>query len=29
MTHSVNALPFDIFGTVIDWRSSIARELTA
>ena len=24
--HEVNALLFDVFGTLVDWRSSIARE---
>ena len=24
---SVRALAFDVFGTVVDWRSSIIREL--
>ena len=27
--HAVKALFFDIFGTVVDWRSSVIRELTA
>ena len=26
MINSVKALTFDVFGTVVDWRSSIARE---
>ena len=26
--HTVKALLFDIFGTVVDWRTSIIRELT-
>src|SRR5262249_16875111 len=26
MTSSVRALFFDVFGTLLDWRSSIARE---
>jgi len=26
---SVKALTFDVFGTVVDWRSSIIKELTA
>ena len=25
--HSIKALTFDVFGTVVDWRSSIARDL--
>lgn len=29
MTENVKALLFDVFGTVVDWRSSIARELTS
>ena len=27
--HNVKALVFDVFGTVVDWRSSIAREAAA
>lgn len=27
--HDVKALTFDVFGTVVDWRTSIAREVTA
>jgi 2-haloacid dehalogenase len=26
MTHGIKALFFDVFGTLVDWRSSIARE---
>ena len=26
MTIAVKALFFDVFGTLVDWRSSIARE---
>ncbi|HJN40301.1 MAG TPA: haloacid dehalogenase type II, partial [Chloroflexota bacterium] len=30
MNHShVRALAFDVFGTVVDWRGSLIRELTA
>ncbi len=25
----VKALPFDVFGTVVDWRGGIAREIAA
>ena len=25
----VKALVFDVFGTVVDWRTSIARDLTS
>jgi 2-haloacid dehalogenase len=28
MTHSVKALIFDVFGTVVDWRSGVAREVS-
>ena len=26
---SVKALVFDVFGTVVDWRTSVAREVEA
>ena len=26
MLHSVEALAFDVFGTAVDWRSSVIRE---
>jgi 2-haloacid dehalogenase len=29
MTHAVKALFFDVFGTLVDWRTSIAREAEA
>ena len=29
MTVAVKALFFDVFGTLVDWRSSIAREAEA
>ncbi|MFS8116758.1 haloacid dehalogenase type II, partial [Rhizobium jaguaris] len=29
MTSSVKAIVFDTFGTVVDWRGSIIRDLTA
>ncbi len=29
MTHAVKALFFDVFGTLVDWRTSIAREAKA
>jgi 2-haloacid dehalogenase len=29
MPHTLQALCFDIFGTVVDWRSGVARELEA
>ena len=29
MTAQVKALFFDVFGTLVDWRSSIARETEA
>ena len=29
MTHDIQALTFDVFGTVVDWRSSVAREAEA
>ena len=27
--HEVNALLFDVFGTLVDWRGSVAREARA
>ncbi len=27
--HNLHAIFFDVFGTVVDWRSSVAREVTA
>ncbi len=27
--HGLHAILFDVFGTVVDWRSSVAREVTA
>ena len=29
MAETVKSLMFDVFGTVVDWRSSIAREIEA
>src|SRR6516162_5426438 len=29
MTTTVRALVFDVFGTVVDWRSSVARDVAA
>ena len=28
MTNRPRALAFDVFGTVVDWRGSVIRELT-
>ena len=27
--HDLRAILFGVFGTVVDWRSSVAREVTA
>ena len=26
IAHEIKALTFDVFGTVVDWRSSVIRE---